>query len=130
MARNRRHQSAAIRFGPALKAVALCLVIGGSAVGYVWQKDQIRRLEERIARTESELEQWRGRNAKLRIHLNTLQSTANLESLARQLNLGLRPSSPSQMIRMPEPMRLESLPVAGESTVQYAGRQEEWAWSR
>ena len=44
MARNRKYQSAAIRFGPALKALLLCLLIGGSGVGYVWQKDQIIRL--------------------------------------------------------------------------------------
>ena len=32
MAKNRKHQSAAIRFGPALKAFLLCLLIGGSAL--------------------------------------------------------------------------------------------------
>jgi hypothetical protein len=36
MAKNRKNQAAAIRFGPALKASFLCLLIGGSAVGYVW----------------------------------------------------------------------------------------------
>jgi hypothetical protein len=41
MAKNRKYQSAAVRFGPALKAFLLCAVIGGSGVGYVWQKSQI-----------------------------------------------------------------------------------------
>jgi hypothetical protein len=41
MARNRKNQSAAMRFGPVLKALLLCLLIGGSGIGYVWQKDQI-----------------------------------------------------------------------------------------
>ena len=44
MARNRKYQSAANRFGPALKAFLLCLLIGGPGVGYVWQKDQISQL--------------------------------------------------------------------------------------
>jgi len=54
MARNRKSQSAAIRFGPALKAFLLCLLIGGSGIGYVWQKDQIGRLggtERKTAKT-------------------------------------------------------------------------------
>ena len=38
MAKNRKNQAAAIRFGPALKASFFVLLIGGSAVGYVWQK--------------------------------------------------------------------------------------------
>ena len=44
MAKNRKNQAAEIRFGPALKASFLCLLIGGSAIGYVWQKNQIYRL--------------------------------------------------------------------------------------
>ncbi len=82
MARNRRHQSAAIRFGPALKAVVLCLLIGGSAVGYVWQKDQIRQLGDRIAQEEQALKVLRQRNEKLQRQLLTLRSPANLERLA------------------------------------------------
>ena len=39
MAKNLKNQAAAIRFGPALKASFLCLLIGGAAVGYVWQKN-------------------------------------------------------------------------------------------
>ena len=52
MARNRKYQSAAIRFGPTLKALLLCLLIGGSGVGYVWQKDQIYQLGQQIRKRE------------------------------------------------------------------------------
>ena len=55
MARNRKYQSAAIRFGPALKAFLLCLLIGGSAVGYVWQKNQIYQLGQQIKLREANL---------------------------------------------------------------------------
>ena len=41
MARNRKNQSAVVRFGPAVKALLLCLFIGGSGVGYVWQQNQL-----------------------------------------------------------------------------------------
>ena len=55
MARNRKYRSAAIRFGPALKALLLCLLIGGSGVGYVWQKSQIDRLGRQIKTRENAL---------------------------------------------------------------------------
>jgi hypothetical protein len=102
MARNRRHQSAAIRFGPALKAVALCLVIGGSAVGYVWQKDQIRQLGERIAKGEQSLKALRRQNEVLTRRLETLRSTANLERLAQQYHPDLVRPDPDQVIRLPK----------------------------
>jgi hypothetical protein len=57
MAKNRKNQSAAIRFGPALKASFLCLLIGGSAVGYVWQKSEIYRLGQQIRQRETRLAQ-------------------------------------------------------------------------
>jgi len=38
MAHNRKSQPASIRFGPALKAFLLCLLIGGSGVGYVAER--------------------------------------------------------------------------------------------
>ena len=41
MAKNRKNQSAAIRFGPAIKAFLLCALVGGAGVGYVWQKGRI-----------------------------------------------------------------------------------------
>jgi len=103
MARNRRHQSAAIRFGPALKAVVLCAVIGGSAVGYVWQKEQVRRLGDRIVRAENELDRIRAENRKLRERLAQMQSPASLEMLERQHNLGLVQPSPDQVMRLSEP---------------------------
>ena len=55
MAKNRKHQSAAIRFGPALKALGLCLLFAGSAVGFVWQKNQIYQLGQQIRQREIHL---------------------------------------------------------------------------
>jgi cell division protein FtsL len=120
MARNRRHQSAAIRFGPAVKAAALCLLIGGSAVGYVWQKDQIRQLGDQISRGEQSLKALRQKNEKLRRQLVSLRSPANLERLAEQHQLGLKRPSPDQVLRLPDP---ELLPLSSPGlpeTRQYA----------
>ena len=55
MAKNRKYESAAIRFGPALKAFLLCLLIGGSGVGYVWQKNQIYELGRQFKQQERRL---------------------------------------------------------------------------
>jgi len=103
MARNRRHQSAAIRFGPALKAACLCLMIGGSAVGYVWQKDQLRQLSEQISFTERRLTELQMANEKLRRQLSELRSPANLDQMIQRLNLGLTRPSPGQVVRLQEP---------------------------
>ena len=74
MARNRKYQSAAIRFGPALKAFLLCLLIGGSGVGYVWQKDQISQLGQQIKKRELRLADLENQNEKLRKQLATMRS--------------------------------------------------------
>ena len=56
MAKNRKNQAAAIRFGPALKVRFVCSLIGGSAVGYVWQKNEIYRLGQQIRQRETRLD--------------------------------------------------------------------------
>src|SRR3954467_1391310 len=65
MSRNRKHQTAAVRFGPALKALALCLFMGGSGVGYVWQKEQINVLGEKLHKSEVLHEQLHRQNERL-----------------------------------------------------------------
>ncbi|MCU0770894.1 MAG: cell division protein FtsL [Verrucomicrobia bacterium] len=130
MSRNRRHQSAAIRFGPALKSVALCLLIGGSAVGYVWQKDQIRQLGERIAEGEQTLDRLRRQNEELRRDLLTLRSPANLERLAQQKNLGLVRPAPDQVIWLPEPGPLPSASQDLAVPTHYAANEVGRGWPR
>jgi uncharacterized protein HemX len=104
MAKNRKHQSAAIRFGPALKALLLCAVIGGSGVGYVWQKSQISELGQQISKRERSLAQLQNQNKKLRDQLAMLRSPAKLDQRVRELNLGLGQPQASQIWRLVEPM--------------------------
>ena len=88
MARNRKYQSAAIRFGPALKAFLLCLLIGGSGVGYVWQKDQIDQLGQQIKKREMRLAELEDQNEKLEKQLATMRSPRFLESAHQGIEPG------------------------------------------
>lgn len=103
MAKNRKYQSAAIRFGPALKAFLLCLLIGGSGVGYVWQKSQIYELGKQRKARENRLAELRDQNKKLSDQLSMLRSPPKLDQRARELNLGLGQPRPASVIRLLEP---------------------------
>ena len=105
MAKNRKYQSAAIRFGPALKAFLLCLLIGGSGVGYVWQKDQIAQLGQQRRTRELHLVELVNQNEKLRKQLAAMRSPRFLERRIQELGLGLVPPQPAQVWRLTEPSR-------------------------
>lgn len=118
MAKNRKHQSAAIRFGPALKAILLCSVICSSALGYVWQKYQIFDLGQQIRKRELRLTDLQNQNEKLRRQLAQMRSPSFLEVRVRELNLGLVPPEPSQVWYLTEPT-----PESSKSDRQLAARQ-------
>ncbi len=103
MARNRKYQSAAIRFGPALKAFLLCLLIGGSGVGYVWQKNQIYELGQQIRKRELDLAALRNQNETLKKQLAKMYTVSFLEARNKELNLGLGPPQPQQkwLLKLP-----------------------------
>lgn len=118
MAKNRRYQSAAIRFGPALKALFLCLVIAGLAVGYVWQKGQIYQLGRQITSCESRLAQLRDENQRLGDQLAVLRSPMMVDQRVHELNLGLVPAQPTQVYRLVEPL------PGDDSNRRFAARQD------
>ena len=118
MAKNRRNQSAAIRFAPALKALFLCLAVAGVAVGYVWQKSQIYQLGRQITSCERRLAQLRDENRKLSDQLAVLNSPVMLDQRVRALNLGLVPAQPTQIYRLVEP------PPDDSSNRRFAARQD------
>ncbi len=103
MSKNRKHQAAAIRFGPALKASFLCLLIAGSAIGYVWQKNQIKHQERQIAEKEQQRDQLMKENRMLADQLATLRSPVKLDERVRELKLGLAPAQPGQKFVLVEP---------------------------
>ena len=118
MAKNRRYQSAAIRFGPALKALFLCLVIAGLAVGYVWQKGQISQLGRQITSCESRLGQLRDENQRLGDQLAVLRSPMMVDQRVHELNLGLVPAQATQVYRLVEPL------PGDDSNRRFAARQD------
>jgi len=123
MARNRKYRSAAVRFGPALKAFLLCLLIGGSGVGYVWQKNQILDLSKQIKQRELRLNTIEDQNEKLRKQLATMRSPGFIEARIKELNLGLAQPLPSQIWRLTEPPRETAKePARPEAEAQYAAQ--------
>ena len=109
MAKNRKNQAAAIRFGPALKASFLCMLIGVSAVGYVWQKNEIYRLGQQIHQHEAKLKKLQDANRELNNQISFLHSPLVLDQRAKELQLA--PATPAQVVRlteMPAPMNESS----------------------
>jgi hypothetical protein len=102
MARNRKSQSAAIRFAPALKAFMLCLFIGGSGVGYVWYKNQVSMLGQQIRERETRLAEMQRKNKMSRAQLDALCSPIALDARVKKLNLGLAAPPVSQIVRLVE----------------------------
>jgi hypothetical protein len=103
MPKNRKYQTAAVRFGPALKAFVLCALIGSAGVGYVWQKSQIEELARQIKTRELRLAELQFQNDKARVHLGRLRSPLVLEQRIRDLQLGLVKPLENQIWRLPEP---------------------------
>jgi hypothetical protein len=120
MAKNKRDSAAAIRFGPALKAFFLCLLIAGSAVGYVWQKGQNYRLGKQITAAESCLTKLKSDNNKLDNQLAALSSPVALDLRTR--TMGLMPAQPMQIVPLPEP--LFAAPANKNSGRQFAARKD------
>jgi cell division protein FtsB len=102
MAKNRKNQTAAVQFAPVLKVVLICSLICGSAVGYVWQKNEIYRLGQQIRQRESRLAQLDRDNQRLGDQIAILHSPVMLDQRAKELNLGLVPAQPSQVVRLSE----------------------------
>ena len=109
MSRNRKHQTAAVRFGPVLKALSMCVFLGGSGVGYVWQKDQINTLAERLTHDEKRYDKLRADNERLARILATLQSHTEIEAQIKKADLGLAAPQPEHIVRLIE------TPLAGEA---------------
>ena len=122
MAKNRKNQAAEIRFGPVIKVVLLCSLICGSAIGYVWQKNQIDRLGRKISEDEIALKQVKSNNKLLVDQIAFLHSPVMLDRRVKELNLGLAPAQPLQVVRLADlppapgqdgPRQFAQRPVAG-----------------
>jgi hypothetical protein len=123
MAKNKKNQSAAIRFGPALKASFLCLIIAGSAVGYVWQKSEIYQLGLQFKVCESHLKQLRKDNENMAGQVAMLRLPLMLDQRVRALGLGLAPAQPGNIMRLTETSPAENKFSTRRLAVRQAVRQ-------
>lgn len=101
MARNRKNGPAAWLV-PGAKAALICLLLGGSAIGYVYQKNQLVELGRQIQKSEHQLKSLSDNNARLYRSLLTLQSTVYLEYRVKELRLGLVQPAQSQILTIVE----------------------------
>ena len=95
---NRKIGKSAVRFGPALKAVFICLVTCSLGLGYVWQKQQINTLGKQIKENEINLEELRRENKRRGDRLSFLMSPQQLDARLRQLKLKLEVPLPEQIV--------------------------------
>ena len=84
---NRKRTTMSVRFGPALKAVLICLVTCSLGLGYVWQKKQINDLGAQIKDNENKLEDLRRENKRRSDTLAYLMSPQELDARLRQLGV-------------------------------------------
>lgn len=126
MSRNRKHQTAAVRFGPALKALGLCVFLGGSGLGYVWQKDQINTLGERLKQVERRYDELRAQNERLNGVLTSLQTPTAIEARIQQADLGLVAAKPDEIVRLIEPASSPEIPSKRDEGMYAAQRLRWW----
>ena len=99
---NRKTGKSTVRFGPAIKAVLICLVTCSLGLGYVWQKQQINILGGQIKENEIKLEKLRRENKDGGDRLAFLMSPQQLDERLRKLNLDLEVPLPKQIIVLTE----------------------------
>ncbi|MDB6131189.1 MAG: hypothetical protein JWM04_2296 [Verrucomicrobiales bacterium] len=91
-----------MRFGPALKAFLLCLFIGGSGIGYVWNVNQIHTLGRMKKQKEARMEELRALNKRNSDYLATLLLPSTLEARMKKLNVNLIQPPLAQIVRLQE----------------------------
>ena len=128
MARNRKSQSAELRFGPALRALLICFFIGGAGIGYVHQKNLLNKLGKEMENRERELTGLQITNASLERQGLQLNSQRVLERRVDELGLNLRLPSPSQIVVIVDeplgPLAPPGKPAKGERASHLARGEE------
>lgn len=85
------------------KVLALSLFLGGSGVGYVYQKDQIQGLGKQREANDAKAYELTRRAENLKVRLAGATSRARLELAGRRFQLSLRKPEPDQVITLSEP---------------------------
>jgi len=121
MGNNRRKQSGAVRFVPALKAVLLCGLIGGSCVSYVMQKKKIFELGQQIGERQRRLDKLKKENQALADRFAAMQLPQRLAERVNELRLGLVPPQRHQVVWISETLPPAPGPTGTNApSMQYA----------
>ena len=123
MAKNRKHNETRAQIGPALKAIVICLLLGGSAVGYVLQKNKLHELGRQITKREAVLNALKAENKLRAMQLANLQLPRRIEERVNEQKLGLVRTPAVQMIWLPEPSSVEKTNETPELVWDEIGRQ-------
>lgn len=126
MKRNRKREQ--LRFGTVTKSLAVCICVGVSGLGYVWQKNTIYRLGDDIKKRETALSSAHKRNLMLAAQMAHLESPAQLEAECQQYNLSLVAPKENQVVRLYEPgpewdMQMANAPLPAQTQQQTFGSQ-------
>ena len=103
MAGKRKKQSGKIAFGQLIKVVLLISLIGGAALGYVWQVNQIDRLSAQRRDREIYLIKLKRENDELRRQISDLNEPVKLMRRVSEMQLGLAMRDESKVVRLEEP---------------------------
>lgn len=96
-----------VRAGTIARVIALCLLLGGAGVGYVFQKSQIYTLTQQLKERDALVEELEDEARDRRRDVELLTSTARLEDFSDRFQLNLVKPDPRMVRTRPEP------PVAG-----------------
>ncbi len=98
-----RNRQTHIQAATIAKVVALSLFLGGSGVGYVFQKGQIDGLAKQIKANDEVLNELETRQQSLKLKLEKSTSRAQLELARRHFDLPLVQPDRRHVLTLPEP---------------------------
>jgi hypothetical protein len=99
---NRRSQPPGGMFVAAIKVLMGCGMIGAIGVGYLWQQKQIHMLAETYKQCGQDLQRLQRENRLHRSELDHLRLVPVIENRVKEMNLGLVPAQPEQIVRLVE----------------------------
>jgi len=102
----------------------LCLIIGGSGIGYVWQKNQIVELWKQISAREAKLRMLADQNDKMQNQMAGMTTVSAIEGKIRDYNLGLSAPPQSQIWHLKEPARESTAPPGDAQPAPGRGKGE------
>ena len=118
---NRTNKPTPVRLGPAFRVLLVCLFLGAPAIGLLQQKARLATLGTQQRALEVQLEGMIRDNKARSRTLDSLKTPVRLESAIRQLNLGLGPPAPNQIVRLGgQPTRQAPEPVTRGPETQIA----------